>query len=53
MKSLSIQKLSDGESDIYIAIKCVFILEIIIQSQKHWCETQWNLEIKVYIDVFW
>ena len=40
MKSLSFKKVSDGQSDIYIAIKYVFFfLQIIIQSQKNWCET--------------
>ena len=54
MKSLSFKKVSDEQSDIHITIKYVFIfLQIIIRSQKNWYESQLNLEIKVYVDVFW
>ena len=41
MKFLSFKKVSDGQSDVHITIKYVFIFpEIIILSQKNWCETQ-------------
>ena len=40
MKSLSFKKVSDGKSNIHITIKYVFLfLQIIIRSQKNWCET--------------
>ena len=40
MKSLSFKKVSDGQVDIHIPIKYVFLfLQIIIRSQKNWCET--------------
>ena len=45
MKFLSFQKFSDGQSDIHITVKYVFLFpQIIILSQKKWCETQWNLK---------
>ena len=54
MKSLSFKKVPDGQSDIHIRVKYVFMfLQIIIRSQKNWYKTQWNLQIKVYIDAFW
>ena len=35
-----LKKVSDGQSDIHITIKYVFLfLQIIIRSQKNWCET--------------
>ena len=41
MKSLSFKKVLNGQSDIHVAIKCVFIfLQIVIRNQKNWCETQ-------------
>ena len=41
MKSLSFEKVSDGQLDMHITIKHVFFsLQIIIQSQKNWCEIQ-------------
>ena len=40
MKSLSFKKVSNGQSDINITIKYLFLfLQIIIRSQKNWCET--------------
>ena len=51
MKSLSFEKLSDGQSDMNITIKYIFLfLQIIIRSQK---KLMRDLEIKVYIGVFW
>ena len=39
IKSLSLKKMSDEQSDIQITIKYVFLfLQFIIQSQKKWCE---------------
>ena len=38
---LSIKKVSDGQSDVHVTIKYVFIfLQIIIRSQNNWCKTQ-------------
>ena len=40
VKSLWFKKVSDGQSYIHITIKCIFsFLQIIIRSQKNWCET--------------
>ena len=53
MKFLSFKKVLDGQSDIHITITYVLtFLQDIIRIQKDCCETQKNLEIKVYIDAF-
>ena len=50
MKSLSLKKVSDGQVDIHIPIKYVFLfLQIIIRSQKNWCG---NLKLKFILMFF-
>ena len=47
MKSLSLKKVSDGQSDIHITITHGLIFrQIIFRSQKNWCETQKYLELE-------
>ena len=51
MKSLSFKKVSDEKSDIHITIKYVFLfLQIIIRSQKNWCETMKLKFILMFFD---
>ena len=51
MKSLSFKKVSDGQSDIHITIKYVFLfLQIIIGSRKNWCETLKLKFILMFLD---
>ena len=50
MKSLSFKKVSDGQSDIRITIKYVFLfLQSVIRSQTNWCET---LKLKFIVMLF-
>ena len=51
MKSLSFKEVSDRQSDIHITIKYVFLfLQIIIRSQKNWCETLKSKFILMFFD---
>ena len=53
MKSLSFRKVSDGQSDIHITIKYVFIfLQIIIRSQKVDVRLNKALKLKFILMVF-
>ena len=56
MKSLSLKKVSDGQVDIHIPIKYVFLFLysiifffFIIRSQKNWCG---NLKLKFILMFF-
>ena len=51
VKSLWFKKVSDGQSYIHITIKCIFsFLQIIIRSQKNWCETLKLKFILIFFD---
>ena len=52
MKSLSFKKVRDGQPDIPMTIKYVFLfLQIIIQSQKNWWKTLKLKFILMFFDI--